>query len=381
MTLRAYLGADIFDGARRVSGQALLVEGGRIVGIVPDVPEGAEVTRLEGGVIAPGLVDLQVNGGGGVMFNDDPSVDTLRVMARAHIGLGATAILPTLITDTPAHSRAAIDAVEAAIAQGMPGIAGLHLEGPHLSVARKGAHDPSLIRAMGDGDLEMLCAAAARLPVLKMTLAPEAVTPEQIRALTGAGVLVSLGHSDAGFDACVAAVEAGAACATHLFNAMSQLGNREPGLVGAVLAEGRLSAGLIADGVHVHPATIRAAMAAKTGPGRIFLVSDAMSVAGSEQQAFTLNGREIRRAGGRLTLENGTLAGADLDLPTAIRNLAAWGICDRDHALAMATSIPAELIGAGDFGHLRPGARADFIHLATDGLRAVWKDGTRIGQG
>lgn len=382
-TLRAYLGPNIHDGQKRLSGHALLTEGARVVGVVAegDVPEAAEVIRLQGGVIAPGLVDLQVNGGGGVMFNGAPSVETLRVMASAHIGLGATSILPTLITDTPAHTRAAIAAVEAAIDADVPGIAGLHLEGPHLSIARKGAHDPALIRAMTQEDLDLLCAAARRLPVLKMTLAPENATPEQIRALGAAGVLVSLGHSDAPFDTSIAAAEAGARCATHLFNAMSQLGNREPGLVGAVLASGRLSAGLIADGVHVHPEAIRTAMTAKTGPGKIFLVSDAMSVAGSDQQAFTLNGRVIRREGGRLTLEDGTLAGADLDLPCAIRNMVTWGICDLDQALTMATSVPADLIGAADIGHLAAGARADFIHLGDTGLPAVWKDGVRATSG
>jgi N-acetylglucosamine-6-phosphate deacetylase len=383
MTRRhAYTGADIFDGEIRHRGRALLVQDGQITAIVAAdaVPEGAEVTRLDGGLIAPGFVDLQVNGGGGVMFNDDPSVDKLRVMARAHAGLGATSILPTLITDTPAHTSAAIDAVAQARAQGMAGIIGLHLEGPHLSVARKGAHDPGLIRAMEAEDLEPLCAAAARLPVLKVTLAPENVTPDQITTLAAAGVIVSLGHSDASFDACMAAAAAGATCVTHLFNAMSQLGNREPGLVGAALASGALSAGLIADGIHVHPASIRAALAAKMGPGRGFLVSDAMSVAGTTQTEFTLNGRVIRRAGGRLTLEDGTLAGADLDQLTAVRNLVAWGIADEDSALAMATSIPADLIGAAGIGRLTPGAAADFLHLTgTDRIGAIWQAGQRQG--
>jgi N-acetylglucosamine-6-phosphate deacetylase len=379
MTRRhAYTGADIFDGETRHRGQALLVEDGRIAAIVATdaVPDGTGVTRLDGGLIVAGFVDLQVNGGGGVMFNDDPSVAALRAMARAHAGLGATSILPTLITDTPGHTSAAIDAVAQARAQGVAGIIGLHLEGPHLSVARKGAHDPGLIRAMDADDLTRLCEAAARLPVLKVTLAPENVTPEQIATLVAAGVIVSLGHSDAGFDACMAAAGAGATCVTHLFNAMSQLGNREPGLVGAALASGAFSAGLIADGIHVHPASIRAALAAKQGPGRVFLVSDAMSVAGTTQTEFTLNGRVIRRADGRLTLEDGTLAGADLDQLTAVRNLVAWGIADEDGALAMATAIPADLIGADGPGRLSPGGPADFLHLTgADRPAAIWQAG------
>jgi len=374
----AFCGADIFDGERRLQGHALLVEGGRVAAIVPvdAVPGGAEVTELDGGLIAPGFVDLQVNGGGGVMFNDDPSADVLRVMARAHAGLGATAILPTLITDTARHTRAAIAAVETARAEGVAGIIGLHLEGPHLSVTRKGAHEAGLIREMQADDLALLCEAAARLPVLMVTLAPENVSPDQIGVLAAAGVIVSLGHSDAGFEPCMAAAQAGASCVTHLFNAMSQLGNREPGLVGAALTSGGLSAGLIADGIHVHPATIRAALTAKQGPGRVFLVSDAMSVAGSAQTEFTLNGRLIRRAGGRLTLEGGTLAGADLDQLTAIRNLVGWGIVGEDDALAMATSIPADVIGATRFGRLTPGGPADFLYLGgPDQPASVWQAG------
>ena len=376
----AYLGADIFDGAARIGGHALLVEDGRVQAIVPEdaAPDAATVTRLNGGLICPGFVDLQVNGGGGVMFNDDPSTDVLRVMARAHARLGATAILPTLITDTARHTGAAIAAVEAAVVQAVPGILGLHLEGPHLSVARKGAHDAGLIRAMDPADLALLCDAAARLPVLKVTLAPETVTPDQIATLVAAGVIVSLGHSDAGFETCVAAAEAGASCVTHLFNAMSQLGNREPGLVGAALTCGGLSAGLIADGIHVHPASIRAAMTAKAGPGQVFLVSDAMSVAGSEQTEFTLNGRLIRREAGRLTLEDGTLAGADLDQLTAVRNLVGWGIADEAGALAMATSIPAEVIGVAGYGRLTPGGPADFLHLDGSGPPAVWQAGALL---
>jgi len=377
----AYLGADIFDGEIRLQGHALLVEDGRVSALVHEgaIPDAAGVTWLDGGLIAPGFVDLQVNGGGGVMFNDDPSVDVLRVMARAHAGLGATAILPTLITDTARHTRAAIAAVETALVEGVAGIIGLHLEGPHLSVARKGAHEAGLIREMQADDLALLCEAAARLPVLMVTLAPENVSPDQIRVLAAAGVIVSLGHSDAGFEPCMAAAEAGASCVTHLFNAMSQLGNREPGLVGAALTSGGLSAGLIADGIHVHPATIRAALAAKQGPGRVFLVSDAMSVAGSAQTEFTLNGRLIRREGGRLTLEGGTLAGADLDQLTAIRNLVGWGIVGEDAALAMATSIPADVIGATRFGRLTPGGPADFLYLGgPDQPASVWQAGQPV---
>ncbi len=376
-----YHGADIFDGTRLGPG-ALLVEDGRIAAILsPDAaPADARRIALDGGVLAPGFVDLQLNGGGGVMFNDAPDVATLQRIAEAHARLGSLALLPTLITDTPDQTRAAVAAVEAAVAAGIPGIAGLHLEGPHLSLARKGAHDPALIRPMEREDLAFLLDAATRLPCLLLTVAPESVTNTQIATLAGAGIVVSLGHTDATSATCRAAARAGAHMATHLFNAMSQLGNREPGLVGAVLADGALSAGLIADGIHVHPEAMATALRAKTGPGAIFLVTDAMAPAGSDITHFTLNGREIRRENGRLTLADGTLAGADLDMARAIRVL-----CDDvgqplDRALAMATSIPARIVGLDDrHGSLIAGSDADFIHLSGSlHLKGVWRKGIAL---
>lgn len=376
-----FTGADIFDGARIAPG-SLLVESGRVASILPPdaAVDGARRIDLDGGILVPGFVDLQLNGGGGVMFNDAPSVETLSRIAAAHASLGALTILPTLITDTPAQTRAAVAAVEGAIAEGVPGIAGLHLEGPHLSIARKGAHDPVLIRPMGDEDLAFLCEAAQRIPRLMVTLAPESVTDDQIAALGRAGIIVSLGHTDAGFDRCVSAARSGARLATHLFNAMSQLGNREPGLVGAVLATGALSAGLIADGIHVHPEVIRMALAAKAGPGEIFLVTDAMAPAGSDITQFSLNGREIRRADGRLTLADGTLAGADLSMARAIRVMCHDVGLSLDRALAMATRVPARVLGLSDHaGALAEGRDADFLHLSdTLVLQRVWQRGVPI---
>jgi len=379
----AFTGAAIFDGTIRHSGHALVIEAGQVAAIVPEaeldpaIPE----ERLTGGLICPGFVDLQVNGGGGVMLNDDRSVAALSRMVQAHARLGATSILPTLITDGPDKVSAAIDAVEQAIAQGVPGILGLHLEGPHLSVARKGAHDAGLIRPMGGHDLDRMRDAARRLPVLMLTVAPETVTPAQIETLADAGVIVSIGHSDAGFETCIDAAGAGATCVTHLFNAMRQLGNREPGVVGAALSCGGLSAGLIVDGHHVHPEAMRIALRAKQGPGRIFLVSDAMAVAGTDTDGFDLGERRVLRRGGRLTLEDGTLAGADLDLLTAVRNLLRWKLADADTALAMATDVPARLIHAvPGIGALVPGGPADFLHvdLAADAPATVWKAGRHV---
>lgn len=377
----ALMGARILEAGQFCQERVLLLRDGRVAGIVAqaEIPAGADVITLAGGYLVPGFVDLQVNGGGGVMLNDTPDVATLQTMAKAHARIGATSILPTLITDTPAHVRGAIAAVGQALAADMPGILGLHLEGPHLSQARNGAHDASLIRRMSDEDLAVLLEAAARLPVLKVTVAPENVSIAQITALSDAGVLVSLGHTDANFATCQAAVAAGASCVTHLFNAQSQLGNREPGTVGAALALGRLSAGLIADGVHVHPENMALALRAKRGPGRIFLVSDAMATAGSDIDSFTLNGRLIQRCNNRLTLENGTLAGAHLELATAVRNLVEMCDVPLETAVAMASDVPARLIGAAHVGSLAKGRQADVLHLnkALE-IERVWQRGCPV---
>ena len=362
MPLRALVGAQVFDGTRLHDGRAVLIDGDAQVVPEAEVPAGAAVERLTGGVLLAGCVDLQVNGGGGVMFNDAPSPDTLRRITEAHRERGTVALLPTLITDTPGQTRAAIEAVAGG---SIPGIIGLHLEGPHLSVARKGAHDPALIRAMGAEDLEVLCAAAQRLQNLMITVAPETVPAPQIAQLVGAGAVVSLGHSDAGYATCRAAMEAGAQCTTHLFNAMSPLGNREPGLVGATLDTGGQHAGLIADGIHVHPATIRAALSAKVGPGAVFLVTDAMSTVGSDITAFTLNDRQILRRDGRLTLADGTLAGADVDMPRALRVMVEEVGVPLEQALRMATTGPAAVLGDARLGRLQDGTR-EVLHLSTD---------------
>jgi N-acetylglucosamine-6-phosphate deacetylase len=230
---------------------------------------------------------------------------------------------------------------------------------------------------MGEDDLTRLCDAARRLPALMVTLAPESATADQIARLSAAGAVVSLGHSDCSYDTARAAIAAGARCATHLFNAMSQIGNREPGLVGAVL-DGDIAAGLIADGIHVAPAALRIALAAR--PQGLFLVSDAMAAAGSDATEFRLGGRRILRRDGRLTLEDGTLAGADLSLPQAVAVMIRQVGLAPEAALAMASSVPAALIGAADRGVLHPGGRADFVHLGPDWtLRGVWRDGMPLG--
>ncbi|MDD9977124.1 MAG: N-acetylglucosamine-6-phosphate deacetylase [Boseongicola sp.] len=379
MTDRAvtFRNGEIFDGTSLHSGHAIRFVDGEADEFGPEADVGnvGEIVELGGDILSPGYVDLQVNGGGGVMFNDDPSVETLKRIAQAHRGLGVAKFLPTLITDTPDITRAAIEAAVEAVQAGVVGVSGLHLEGPHLSVSRKGAHDAAMIRPMEATDLQQLLDAAKRLPLLKVTVAPESVSEDQVAAMVKAGILVSLGHTDASYDTCCRYFAAGASVVTHLFNAMSQMGNREPGLVGAALASGTVSTGLIADGVHVHPATVQAAWCAKEKPGRIFLVSDAMAVAGTDLEAFELGGRSIQRRNGTLTLADGTLAGADLDLTTAIKVMVEQVGVSLEAALQSATSVPASLIGKWDVGSTQPNLQlADMVRIKSDLTSAAFLD-------
>ena len=344
--MRVLTGAQVFDGSLLHPDRAVLLPDSgppRIV-TMAGIPDAATRIPLAGGTVMPGFVDLQVNGGGGVMLGEAPHDAVLDRMVSAHRGLGTNGLLPTLITDAPRNVAGTIEVVAQAVRDGMPGVLGLHLEGPHLDPVRKGAHDPGLIRPMAQDDLDLLLQANDRLPNLMVTLAPAAVATEQIETLARAGVIVSLGHSDCDYDTAMRAFDAGARCATHLFNAMSPLASRAPGLVGAVLDAPAVSAGLIADGIHVHPATIRAALAAKRSPGELFLVTDAMAFAGSDARSMTLNDREITRKDGRLTLPDGTLAGADLDMARAIGVMIDRVGDDPARAMARATSIPAGVL-------------------------------------
>jgi N-acetylglucosamine-6-phosphate deacetylase len=364
----ALTGARIFDGETWHERKALLVRDGRVEGLMAlDSPSDAERVPVEAAMIVPGFVDLQVNGGGGALLNETPTLEAIETICAAFHQFGTTACLPTLITDTAEKNAAVLAAGAEAARRGVPGFLGLHLEGPHLSVARKGAHDPALIRPMDDADLARLVAARPQLPNLLITVAAETVAPEQIAALAAAGIVVSIGHSDAGYEAVKAAAAAGASMVTHLFNAQSQLGSREPGVVGAALDLGGLDAGLIADGIHVHPASVGAALRAKRSPGRIFLVTDAMCVAGTDMTSFELTGQTVYRKDGALRLPDGTLAGADLTMIDAVGFIHRVIGLPLEEALRMASTYPAKALGvSAGYGHLRQGARADFVCLGDD---------------
>ncbi len=378
MTAQIYVNARFFDGDHLHEQTAIRVAEGCLSDMGPiALQKDGQRIDINGDIIAPGYVDLQVNGGGGVMVNDTPTPEGLGQIAAAHSRLGTAALLPTLITASYDTTAAAIWAAKTALANGVPGVAGLHLEGPHLDPQRKGAHDAALIRPMTAADLDLLIDAAQTLPAFMLTIAPESCTTDQVAQLVQAGAVVSLGHSACNYDTALRYVQAGARCVTHLFNAMSPLTSREPGLVGTALDRPELSAGVIADGIHVHPVTLRRAWAAKQGPGQLFLVTDAMAVAGTDLDHFHLDGRRINRdrsassqAPSRLTLADGTLAGADLDLTQALRLLHHEVGVTLPAALAAATSVPADLMGLSHVGRLHLGQPlrhpAAMIRIASD---------------
>ncbi len=375
--LQVFFGARLFDGLAMRDDCAVVAEGGAVVAVAPTAerPRGGEQIDLSGGVLSPGLVDWQVNGGGGVLFNATPTPEAAAAIAAAHRRAGVTAIVPTVITDSPAVLVAALAAAGEA-ARATPGVLGVHVEGPFIDPRRRGVHLAEFIRTMRERDCDQLVAAKAGAMVV--TLAPSAAGPALIARLAAAGIVVSLGHAEATAEEARAAFAAGARAVTHLFNAMSQLGSRTPGLVGAALADPAIVCGLIADGHHVHAAALRAAINAK-GAGGITLISDAMPPAAGGPPVFVLQGRRMRREGSRLIDDFDTLAGGAVTVLDAVRYVvSALGLPLAD-ALRMATSTPARLLGLeGRIGAVVPGARADLVHLDDDlDLAGVWIDGRR----
>jgi N-acetylglucosamine-6-phosphate deacetylase len=378
--MKVLTGARLFDGERLHDDCALIVEGGSIQAVarLEDRPLGGEQVDLGGGILSPGFIDWQINGGGGVLFNAEPTVEGIASIASAHRRAGVTAFLPTVVTDAPRVLDAALAAAREASAR-VPGALGIHVEGPFIDMRRKGAHPPEFIRPMREEDADALIAAQAG--VMVVTLAPVSAPLERIKRLAKAGIVVSLGHSDASAEEALSVFDAGASAVTHLFNAMSQLRSRAPGVVGAALAEKRVICGLIADGEHAHAAAYRPAIAAKGARG-IALVSDAMPPAAGGSDAFELQGRWIKRLGDRLVAEDGTLAGAAITMRDAVAYVVhKLGVPLAD-ALTMATLTPARLLRVDDrIGRLKPGHRADLVHL-TDDLQVadVWSGGRRLAE-
>ena len=378
--MKVFYGARLFDGERLHDDCALVVEGRSIQALVPvrDRPRGGEQVDLGSGILSPGFIDWQINGGGGVLFNAEPTVDGIAKIAAAHRRAGVTAFLPTVVTDAPHVLKAALAAARGAQAH-VPGALGIHVEGPFIDPRRKGVHPPGFIRPMEEEDADALIEARAGVTVV--TLAPVSVPLERIARLAKAGIIVSLGHSDASAEEAQAVFDAGASAVTHLYNAMSQLSSRAPGVVGATLADPRIICGLIADGEHAHGAAYRVALAAKSARG-IALVSDAMPPAAGGPDVFELQGRRMTRVGNKLISEDGTLAGAAITMRDAVDYLVSMLQVPLADALMMATLTPARLLRVDDrIGRLKPGHRADLVHL-TDALQVseVWTGGRRLSE-
>lgn len=373
--LLAFRNGRLFTGSGIESDRALLVRDGRIEAVVQagEILGADRIIDLEGQLLAPGFIDTQVNGGGGVLFNDDPSIDTIAAIARAHRRFGTTGFLPTLISDDLDVVAQAIEAVRQAIAGGVPGVLGIHIEGPFLNEKRRGVHDASKLREL-DGDAAKLLA-RPHGGVTMVTLAPERTTPQFIRQLSDAGVIVSAGHTNATYAELQPALAAGLRGFTHLFNAMSQIGSREPGAAGAALAHEDSWCGLIVDGHHVHPEVMKLALRAKRHD-RFMLVSDAMPSVGASMKSFVLNGRPITVTENKLLDEDGRLAGADLDMARAVRNAVSMLGLQVEDALRMASANPADFLALRDVGRIAPGQRAD-LALLDDGLnvRRTWIGG------
>ena len=377
MTSSALVNGRILTGDGLVSGLTLLLSGPRIEALAdPRDPRcrDAAVVDLEGQVLLPGFIDVQVNGGGGVLFNDDPSPESIGAIGAAHRRFGTTGFMPTLISDDLDTIGRAIGAVQSALDAGMPGVLGIHIEGPFLNSARRGVHDSRHLRPLDAGLVTLLSGLRAGRTIV--TLAPEMTTPEIVAKLTAAGILVSAGHSDASYGETAAAIAHGLRGFTHLFNAMARLEPRDPGIVGAALYDENTWCGIIVDGHHVDPIMLKLALRCKRHD-RFMLVTDGMPAVGSAEPTFVLQGRTIRVVDGICRDENGTLAGTALDMAAAVRNAVSLLGLDITEAARMASEYPAEFLGLGhELGRIAPGYRANLV-LMDDEFRVqrTWIEG------
>ena len=373
--LQAFINGKVLTDAGIESNRTLLVRNGCVEAVVGarQVVGADRTIDLQGQLLAPGFIDVQVNGGGGVLFNDDPSIASIQAIGRAHRRFGTTGFLPTLISDDLDVVARAIEAVRAAIDQGVAGVLGIHIEGPFLNADRRGVHDAGKLRSLDAAAVELLSTPHGGLTMV--TLAPERTTPELIRALNAAGVIVSAGHTNATFDELQPALAAGLRGFTHLFNAMSPLTSREPGAVGAALAAELAWCGLIVDGHHVHPEVMKLALRAKRHD-RFMLVTDAMPSVGSDLKSFRIQGRLITVTGDRIVDEDGRLAGAHLDMASAVLNAVKLLGVEPAAALRMGSRNPAEFLKLEDVGRIAPGQRANFVLLDDEfQVRGTWIDG------
>ncbi len=372
MTTRIFHNGHVLTNLGFERDACVVVEDGHIVAVLHgEAPPTGERIDLQGGWLAPGFIDVQVNGGGGVLFNNDTSAGGIAAIGRAHRKFGTTGFLPTLISDDADVMQRAIDATRDAIAQGVPGVLGIHLEGPYLAPARKGTHDASKFH-VPDAD-EIAMATSLDNGITLITLAPERVPASTIRTMVERGAIVCAGHTAASFEETRSGLDAGITGFTHLYNAMTPLQGREPGVVGAALDDANSWVGVIVDGVHVHPASLRVALKAKPR-GKVLLVTDAMPMVGSDDPGFDLYGETITAIDGVVRNAAGSLAGSALDMASAVRNAVRLLDLPLEEACRMAAQYPAEFLGlGGELGRIAPGYRADLVLLdAGMQVRGTW---------
>jgi len=375
---RAISANQLFDGEQWLTDHAVIIDGETISSLVPISslpPSITNVTPIEG-ILAPGFIDLQVNGGGGVLLNNTPTSESVERMTAGHRTLGTTAMMPTLISDTPEVHRAGVEAVAISIREGNRSVLGVHIEGPFFNISRRGTHKADMIRELSEEDMSWLLSLQG-LPVI-LTLAPEHTRPGQIRRLSDAGIHLCAGHTDASYEQLQLAIAEGLKGFTHLFNAMSPLQAREPGAVGAALDCADTWVGIIADGYHVHPACIRIAHRAKPD-GKLLLVSDAMATVGSKDSGFHLYGERIEVQEGRLVNAEGKLAGSAIGMIDAVRVAHREAGVALDDCLRMASLNPASLLGLDQqLGRIAPGYRADLVHFDSEfTVHHTWVAGAR----
>jgi len=379
MTRTAIYAPEILISGTFVTDHIVIIEDDTIVDLIHKdrLPGGIEIDKYDHGKLVPGFIDIQVNGGGGVLFNDAPTVATIETMGAAHRKFGTTTFFPTLISGELDEMERAIAAVDAAIKQGVPGVAGIHLEGPFLNAEKKGIHDARKFRRLDENAINLLSSLSRGRTLV--TLAPEMTYPDFIARLVAAGVTVSAGHSNATYEQAMQAVDAGVTGFTHLYNAMSPLQSRAPGLVGAAFAATDSFASLIADGYHIHPAALNHAIRTK-GVEKSILITDAMPTVGSAKKEFWLGEERITARNGKCENDAGVLAGSDLDMAAAVKFVASHTDCTLEDAVAMASLSPARFMKIDHaLGEITIGKKANFV-LLDENLMAsqVWIDGVKF---
>ena len=377
---QALIGAQLFSGKEFFDNRALLIDGENIIDIINehDIPKNFEIQKLNGGILSPGFIDLQVNGGGGKLFNNSPDKESLNTIIEAHQHFGTTSIMPTVISDSLNVLKRCTTTISEEI-ENNKSLLGVHIEGPFFNVKYRGVHQKQYINTI-NSDYLNLFENLKDFPVM-LTLAPECISTKQLKHLKSLGFKILAGHTDASYDQLEEAIKYGLDGFTHLFNAMGQISAREPGVVGSALTFDNAAVSIIVDLHHVHPSLIQ--MAYKQKPqGKLFFVSDSMATIHHGEPSFELYDEIVSESKGRIINSEGKLAGSSITQIDAIKN--AYQSCNipLNEALAMASRYPAEYLGVANYlGSLKSGYRADLTHFDLDfQVQNVWVAGKQLRQ-